>query len=270
MNVTWSFNFWWILINLLPWYGFNSNWILVVCHCTLGIYTRQTNFNQVNIFPVQIITLPFLAFHLIFSRCCIIHFHQHKWLKESDLFSSSICHLPLCLHRCGNVRSHGVISFVQHYIFLTSWHRWPCPFPVLLLLPHLPWVSLFYSPAALPLLHVVLFIPVQMCWPLLHLQHILFASAPPSITSLSLISPNLLACHLQHSFILTSPLNSTVLRAPTPVRGCLQKLQLFFSLGLGLLATFFFVVFLWSCLSVVDVLFQSDGVCSNCLCSIGH
>lgn len=144
------------------------------------------------------------------------------------------------------------------------------PFPVLLLLSSSALISLSTLP---PLYHYFMLSSsslCQMCWPLLHLQHFLFASAPPSITSLSLISPNLLACHLRHSFILTSPLNSTVLRAPTPVRGCLQKLQLFFSLGLGLLATFFFVVLLWSCLSVVDVLFQSDGVCSNCLCSIGH
>lgn len=144
------------LINLLPWYGFNSNLILVVAIVHFASTTRQTNFNQVNIFPVQIITFSFLAFHLIFSRCYIIHFHQHRWLKESDLFSS-ICHygctgVVMWDHMC-------VISFVQHYI--SSHHdiddpALPHPPPVILICPDLS----LYSPAALPLLPVVLFIPV--------------------------------------------------------------------------------------------------------------
>lgn len=186
---------------------------------------------------------------------------------ENLLFSylvSGICH---CSCTGVVIWDHiYVIHFVQHYI---SSHQetMTLPFPVLPLISSSALISISALSPALLLLPVVIFIPVSdvfgrcctcstSCLPL-HLIALL-----PYSSSLL----NLLAHQLLHSFILTSPLHLSVLRDPTPVRGCLQKLQLFFSVGLRTKGHIFFccVSLILLALSICRwcAFFTSNGVCS--------
>lgn len=139
------------------------------------------------------------------------------------------------------MRSHICNTFCSALYFFTSGNNDPAlPRPAfdILICPDLYLCSLACSTATSCChLHPC----VRCVWSLLHLQHFLFASAPHiALLPYSSSLVNLLAHQLLHSFILTSPLHLSVLRDPTPVRGCLQKLQLFFSVGLRTKGHIFF------------------------------
>lgn len=133
------------------------------------------------------------------------------------------------------------------------------PFPIMPLLSSSALISRSLSALSptLLLLPVVIFIPVSEVFG--HCCTCSTSCLPLHLTaSLSYSSSllNLLAHQLQHSFILTSPLHLSVLRDPTPVRGCLQKLQLFFSVGLRTKGHIFFCC--------VSLILLALSVCRRC------